>query len=146
MTEKQLHDLKRKYELSSALEKSMLEEVKTSIVVELKEFIYKKGQSSSVLAFDVNSIIYGIIDKETNEFINIITGERYPILKSNNNYKILYDNIKLLDLDKKFVIDYRIDNIFWNSLTHEQYSILWRNYKNLKKAQLKETQKTLIKR
>lgn len=146
MSEKQLHELKRKYGVSSSLEKSMRDELKTTFAVELEEFLYKKGESSSVLVFNVNSLIYGIIDRESNEFVNIITGERYPILKSNSNFKIVYDNISLLDLDKKFVIDYRIDNIFWNSLTHEQYSILWRNYKNLKKAQLKETQKTLIKR
>lgn len=146
MTEKQLHDFKRKYGFSSLLEKSMLSELKTSFAVELEEFLYKKGQSSSILVFNVNSLIYGIVDQESNEFVNIITGERYPILKSNSNFKIEYNNISLLDLDKKFVIDYRIDDVLWNSLSDEQYSVLWKNYKQFKKSQPKSQQKIMIKR
>lgn len=145
MSEKQLHELKRKYGVSSSLEKSMRDELKTTFAVELEEFLYKKGESSSVLVFNVNSLIYGIIDRGSNEFVNIITGERYPILKSNSNFKIVYDNISLLDLDKKFVIDYRIDDVLWNSLTDEQYSILWKNYRQIKKQQ-KSQQKIMIKR
>ena len=143
MTDKQLHDFKRKYGFSSSLEKSMLSEIKTSFAVELEEFLYKKGQSSSILVFNVNSLIYGIVDQESNEFVNIITGERYHILKSNSNFKIEYNNISLLDLNKKFVIDYRIDDVLWNSLSDEQYSYLWKNYKQFKKGQPKSKQKIM---
>lgn len=143
MTEKYLHDLKRKYGFSSSLEKSMRDEIKSTVVIELENCLYFKGSSSGKLVFNVETNVYGMIDQESGEFINIITGERYPILKTNSNYQVLSDNTKLLDLGKEFTIDYRINNVSWKSISDEQYSIFWKNYKQIKKEQQKSMQKVL---
>ena len=143
MTEKQLHELKRKYGVSSSLEKSMRDEIKSTVVIELENYLYFKGSSSGKLVFNVETNVYGMIDQESGEFINIITGERYPILKTNSNYQVLPDNTKLLDLGKEFTIDYRINNVSWKSISDEQYSIFWKNYKQIKKEQQKSMQKVL---